>query len=293
MLSSAGYWIFSHPEICSGDQSRISLLATTFRSFTCLARRQRLGRRADSQAWWSASWARYSGRPPWRATSRLTVDVARSRPLAISRIDEPEASPREMSKSYRPPADSGTLALFAPCVYDPVQKEELLLDPLRHFQEEVTRYRERIFKEACERNPENLTLNRERVVKEFLDANPTRRASVEVFQAAVTDTRVDCLRIAPLLKNSAFVEENEWRLVLPILLDCPTMLNNPPQFRVGKTTLIPYIAHPFPVAAPLPIVDIILGPGSDENSVFAAQRFLKSHGLDLTPRLSKVPYRAS
>jgi hypothetical protein len=33
MLSSAGYWIFSHPEICSGDQSRISLLATTFRTF--------------------------------------------------------------------------------------------------------------------------------------------------------------------------------------------------------------------------------------------------------------------
>jgi len=39
------------------------------------------------------------------------------------------------------------------------------------------------------------------------------------------------------------------------------------------------------------IVDVILGPGSDENSVFAAQRFLKSEGLDLSA-LSKVPYRA-
>src|SRR5580692_5342226 len=97
MLSSWGYWFFRHPEICSGDQSRISLLATTFRSFTWIDRRQRLGGRADSQAWWSASWARYSGRPPWRATSRLTVDAARSKPFAISRIDEPEASPREMS----------------------------------------------------------------------------------------------------------------------------------------------------------------------------------------------------
>ncbi len=36
-------------------------------------------------------------RPPWRVTSRLTVDAARSRPMAISRIDEPAAMPREIS----------------------------------------------------------------------------------------------------------------------------------------------------------------------------------------------------
>jgi hypothetical protein len=65
------------------------------------------------------------------------------------------------------------------------------------------------------------------------------------------------------------------------------------RFRVEKTTLIPYIAHPFSAAGPVPLVDIILGPGSDENSVLAAHRFLKSQGLNLSPRLSKVPYRAS
>jgi hypothetical protein len=76
-------------------------------------------------------------------------------------------------------------------------------------------------------------------------------------------------------------------------MDPTTPMSNPPRFRIEKTTLIPYIAHPFPAAGPLPLVDIILGPGSDENSVFAAQRFLKSQGLNLKPRLSKVPYRAS
>ncbi len=130
-------------------------------------------------------------------------------------------------------------------------------------------------------------------MKEFLNANPSQKAPAEKFLAAVTKTRVDCLRIAALLKNSSFQEENEWRLVLPTLLDRTTPMNNPPRFRVGKTTLIPYIAHPFSANAPLPIVDIILGPASDENSVFAAQRFLKSEGLNLTPRLSKVPYRAA
>jgi hypothetical protein len=47
MLSSSGYWVFSQPEICFGDQSRISLLATMFRNFRLMERRQRLGRKAD------------------------------------------------------------------------------------------------------------------------------------------------------------------------------------------------------------------------------------------------------
>src|ERR1700733_590791 len=88
---------FSHPEICSGDQFRISLRATIVRSSLRRASKHGLGRRADFQAWWSALLARYRGRPPWRATSRLTVEAARCKLLAISRIDEPEAMPRETS----------------------------------------------------------------------------------------------------------------------------------------------------------------------------------------------------
>src|ERR1700733_2052918 len=88
---------FSHPEICSGDQFRISLRATIVRSSLRRASKHGLGRRADFQAWWSALLARYRGRPPWRATSRLTVEAARCKFLAISRIDDPEAMPREIS----------------------------------------------------------------------------------------------------------------------------------------------------------------------------------------------------
>src|SRR5580704_10820359 len=53
------------------------------------------------QASLSAGLARYAGRPPCRATSRLTVDTARCKHLAISRNDEPEASPREISSRSR------------------------------------------------------------------------------------------------------------------------------------------------------------------------------------------------
>ncbi len=50
ILLSSGYRIFSHPEICSGDQSRISLLATILCNLPLIARRHSLGREADSQA---------------------------------------------------------------------------------------------------------------------------------------------------------------------------------------------------------------------------------------------------
>src|ERR1700688_2340691 len=53
-----GIPILQPPEICSGDQSKISLLATISRNLRFMASKQRLGRRADCQACPSASWAR-------------------------------------------------------------------------------------------------------------------------------------------------------------------------------------------------------------------------------------------
>lgn len=197
-------------------------------------------------------------------------------------------------KTLRPPADIGTLVSFAPCVYDDVVKEELVSHALHHFKEEVGGYWERAFKAACELNPEKrMSKDKGQVAKEFLEANPTQKAPKEEHDAAVLKTRIDCLRVAALLKHSSFQEESEWRLVLPTLMDSKTPMTNPPRFRVRSTSLIPYIAHPFSAARPLPLVDIILGPGSDQHSVFAAQRFLKSVRLNIVPRLSKVPYRAS
>jgi hypothetical protein len=78
-------------------QSRISLLATMSRNLRFRASRHLFGRKAESQAWSSASWARLAGRPPWRQISRLTVEAARSSRRAISRSGESEAIPREMS----------------------------------------------------------------------------------------------------------------------------------------------------------------------------------------------------
>jgi len=196
--------------------------------------------------------------------------------------------------ALRPPSNIGTFASFAPCEYDSVKKEQLVLHALHHLKEEVEGYWERTFEEACKINPEKRnSTDKEQVAREFLEANPSRKATVASFETAVLNTRIDFLRIGALLKHSAFQEEREWRLVLPIVMDLPTPMQNPPRFRVERTTLVPYIAHPFSGSKPVPLVDVILGPGSNINSVFAAERFLKSQNLNVPVRLSKVPYRAS
>jgi hypothetical protein len=194
--------------------------------------------------------------------------------------------------SFRPPPKIETAVSFAPCVYDAEVKNQLVMDALHHFRDEVGGYRQRVYKDALKRNPEKGALaNKEKVVLDYLEANPSEKDPSSKLNAAVTKTGYDFLRISSLLKHSSFKEENEWRLVLPTLIDDTKTANNPPQFRVGRTSLVPYIAYAFK-SVPLPLVDVILGPGSDENSLFAAQRFLTSQGIGLKPRLSSVPYRA-
>ena len=96
-LSSAGNSRLSHPEICSGDQSRAGFSITRHRSSGWSARRHGFGRGANSQARASAPVARYEPRPPWRAASRLTVDGEHPKLAAMRRIDCPAAIPREIA----------------------------------------------------------------------------------------------------------------------------------------------------------------------------------------------------
>ena len=79
MLSSSGYWVFSQPEICFGDQSSISLLATMSRNFRWM--------KAGS-AWAARPTARFRYPLDWRDTPDGRHDVqlpgSRSIPLALN-----------------------------------------------------------------------------------------------------------------------------------------------------------------------------------------------------------------
>jgi hypothetical protein len=196
-------------------------------------------------------------------------------------------------KAFRPEIGTDTLVSFAPCVYDPSEKKQLIRYALQHCLDEMQARWDAVSKAAEQFKGSGSATDKEALVREFREENADAMDFVKPVKVAVARTSANLLLMAALLKNSSFREEQEWRLVLPVFADKET-LQNPRRFRAGKTTLIPYLAHPFAAdsIAPLPLVDLILGPGSDANSVLAAQTFLRSEGIDLIPRESAVPYRS-
>ena len=186
--------------------------------------------------------------------------------------------------AFRPPPESGTLVSFAPCVYDLDTKKRLIEHALHHFVDEMSY---------------SWTAKLQWAIEQLRAPFPSGGLQLPNdpefdgrVQIALSRTQADLLRIAALLKNSSFREENEWRLVLPVFAE-KELLQTPRLFRTGRTTLIPYVAYPFSSNPDetLPLTDLILGPGSDAHSVSAAQSFLLSHGIRVMPRESKVPYR--
>jgi len=87
----------SQPAICCGDQVRCNFIATN-RAKTLFKRSLHgFGLFARSHAAVSALFARYVPRPPFRCTSLDTVEGARFSCLAISRIDNFDHKPRDIS----------------------------------------------------------------------------------------------------------------------------------------------------------------------------------------------------
>ncbi|MGA2652153.1 MAG: DUF2971 domain-containing protein [Terracidiphilus sp.] len=185
----------------------------------------------------------------------------------------------------------GYPACFAPCVYDHSKKKELLRQALSRVLA--------AFKEIFSELPEVRAM--------FNDSKPGGRflveasqflvgakfsPSIERFRDALLQTIGDLLNIAPLLKNVAFKEENEWRLVIWSSAGAGNP-QHPLRFRAGDTSLVPYIAYPLGSGEDMQIdlSDVLLGPGSDEHGLSVAQSFLKSIGLNLKVGNSSAPFR--
>ena len=102
---------------------------------------------------------------------------------------------------------------------------------------------------------------------------------------------VDLLTLCALLKHSAFKEESEWRLVLPMHGGTIPKFGKR-QFRAGSSTLIPYMEFNLTESGPMPLTDVMLGPGSEpETSVEAAHSFLLTEKSNVIPQMSKAPFR--
>ena len=109
--------------------------------------------------------------------------------------------------------------------------------------------------------------------------------AASINPAATLPLQAEFLRLAPRIKNVAFAEEDEWRLIsVASQWDDVQM-----QFREGPRMLVPHYAIP---ADPLPFREVIVGPTPNlRQAVESAQHFLRKERIFCDVRSSKVPYR--
>jgi hypothetical protein len=189
----------------------------------------------------------------------------------------------------RPPYELQSAVVFAPCVYDPAEKEALILCALNQISRMLSTYTTDVFEEVA-KDPNLASILR--TAGELGPPNIKGPSLKNRLITAMGRVNFDLIRICPLLKDSSFAEEREWRLVLPISMN-KQLQNHPGKFRPAKDTLIPYLEFPLNGSAeePAPVNDLILGPGSHAEAQAAASSFLKAHKIMVKPRVSDVPYR--
>jgi hypothetical protein len=111
----------------------------------------------------------------------------------------------------------------------------------------------------------------------------TLRESFKLFQ------RVASL-LGPALKDPTFSEEAEWRLVSVASSFPPAH----PSFRPGRSTLIPYFAHPLGDDDGVPLLDeIVVGPTPyPDLAKHSVEGLLRRHGISRpSVRTSTIPFR--
>jgi hypothetical protein len=104
----------------------------------------------------------------------------------------------------------------------------------------------------------------------------------------------DLLRIAAILKHPSFREEEEWRIVSPVITD---YIKAPVLFREGASMLVPYIKFDFIAKdkAPIALEHLFLGPTPNITiSMNSLTMFLSQNGIQPDKGISycQIPFRA-
>lgn len=134
----------------------------------------------------------------------------------------------------------------------------------------------------------------DRVIKSLVETSLSHnlgdnRASEEQFFQTI---EVDVLRIAALLKHPSFAEEDEWRIVSPVVTD---YLASPVKFREGTSMLIPY--YEFPLTrqdGTMPVEHVFVGPTPNSSlSLNSLRLYLLKQHITLAREISycDIPYR--
>jgi len=104
----------------------------------------------------------------------------------------------------------------------------------------------------------------------------------------------DLLRIAAILKHPSFREEEEWRIISPVITD---YINAPVLFREGTSMLVPFIEFNLITqdTSPIALEHLFLGPTPNITiSMNSLTMFLAKNGIrpDKGVSYCQIPYRA-
>lgn len=124
-----------------------------------------------------------------------------------------------------------------------------------------------------------------------LECNATTRTSS--YHAIFQLIESDLLRIAAILKHPSFQEEEEWRIVSPVITD---YVKAPVLFREGNSMLVPYIEFNLRggESVPLALEHLFLGPTPNKTiSMNSLAMFLAKNGIQPKRGISycQIPFR--
>lgn len=134
----------------------------------------------------------------------------------------------------------------------------------------------------------------EDLAEEYGECNdPAIRPPEQSYYDSFEKGESDLLRIAAVLKHPSFEEEQEWRVVSPVLTD----FNQAPiHFREGTSMLVPYLEFQLTDSpdAPLDLEHLFLGPSPNISiSMSSLELYLDRNGIHPRSGISycQIPYR--
>ena len=125
------------------------------------------------------------------------------------------------------------------------------------------------------------------------NTDESKRNPAQSYYDVFEQVESDLLRIAALLKHPSFKEEEEWRIVSPVLVD---YVCTPVKFREGTSMLVPYLEFKLGIGedAPIEFEQVVLGPTPNINlSMNSLTMFLSKMRVRVKTGISycQIPYR--
>lgn len=138
------------------------------------------------------------------------------------------------------------------------------------------------------------------IISHYLDAtlNSSQQATDGFVEAMALNFAIDASLYVPIVKDAAFRDEQEWRLILFKTYYSDPNAEPEVKFRTRGDMLLPYMSiKPDPEVAPrLPITEVHIGPRDhmDEHLKYSVEWFMRKHGHEkATVWPSKIPFRPS